>query len=103
MVHGELRKNTIEHLVSRIHLEHLLDQTTDTHEESNDAIDDDTLLSNSIHETFEHLIEEHGHGEEHGDLLFLELLEDLRDDELLAEDDLSSYRNGFNEYCQHGV
>jgi hypothetical protein len=73
-----------------IDLEDLFNQSTDSHEEPDEAVHHYSFFLDAVHQPLEHFIKEHGNREEHGDISAFEFLKDLRYNQLLPEYNLSA-------------
>ena len=96
-------ENRVEDLLARVAVSTFLTRPDRQHQAADEAVDERPLLPHALHDAGEHLVEEEGHAEEHRDLRFLQVLEDLLRHHALAEDDLRADRNALDEDRKHRV
>ena len=93
----------MEDALARIHLEDLLDRAGRAHHEGDQAVGEKPLVPDALEYAVQQLVEEEGNAEEHRDVGFLQVLEDLLYHHALAEHCLRSDREGFDEHGEHRV
>ena len=84
-------------------MQSLLEESGNTHHAPDKTVNDNTLLPYSVHESGKQFVEKQRNCKEHCHLAHLEFLENLRNDESLAEYTGGTAGNSLKENSQHGI